>query len=151
SGKALANFSTVGANYFDALGVPILKGRAFSSSDSANSAPVAVVNETFVKTFFPGRDPVGSQIWVEVGGATPITKINVVGVSRDTKYGDIREKLDAVVFLPMMQETDGRVVRLLVKPRGRLDGVMPAIIKQAAAINPDISVEMRVVGQQVRD
>ena len=149
--KALANFSTVGPNYFAALGVPILKGRPFSAADTLTAAPVAVVNETFVRKFFPDREAVGSQIWIEVAEGTPLTKIEVVGVARDTKYGDIRDEFDPVVHLPMAQNSDGRLVRLLVKPRGRLDGVMAAITREVGRANPAISIEMRVIGQQVRD
>ena len=149
--KFLANFSTVGPNYFAALGVPILKGRPFSAADTATAAPVAVVNETFVRKFFPGREAIGSQIWIEVAEGTPLTKIEVVGVARDTKYGDIRDEFDPVVHLPMAQNSDGRLVRLLVKPRGRLDGVMAAITREVGRANPAISIEMRVIGQQVRD
>lgn len=149
--KALADFTTVGANYFAALNVPILKGRPFSTNDTATSAPVAVVNETFVRKFFPKRDAVGSQIWIEVAEGTPMTKVNVIGVARDTKYGDIREAFDPVVFIPMTQNAEMRLVRMLVKPRGRLDGVMASIVRELRAINPEISVEMTVIGQQVRD
>jgi putative ABC transport system permease protein len=53
--------------------------------------------------------------------------------------------------LPMAQNSDGRLVRMLVKPRGRLDGVMAAITREVGRVNPEISIEMRVIGQQVRD
>jgi len=149
--KALANFSTVGPNYFTAVGVPIVKGRAFSDADTLHAAPVAVVNETFAKKFFPDREAVGNRIWIEVAEGTPITKIEVVGISRDAKYGDIRDEFDPVVHLPMAQNSDGRMVRMLVKPRGRLDGVMAAITREVGRVNPEISIEMRVIGQQVRD
>ena len=149
--KALANFSTVGPNYFEALGVPIVKGRPFSAADTLNAAPVAVVNETFAKKFFPDREVVGNQIWIEVAEGTPVTKIDVVGISRDAKYGDIREEFDPVVHLPMAQNSDGRLVRILVKPRGRMDGVMATITREVGRVNPAISIEMRVIGQSVRD
>ena len=149
--KGLANFSTVGPNFFRALDVPVLKGRPFSEADTLNAAPVAIVNETFARKFFPDREAVGNRIWIEVAEGTPVTKIEVVGVSRDTKYGDIRDDFDAVVHLPMAQNSDGRLVRMLVKPRGRLDGVMAAITREVGRVNPEISIEMRVIGQQVRD
>ena len=149
--KALANFSTVGPNYFEALGVPIVKGRAFSPADALGAAPVAVVNETFVKKFFGDREAIGSQIWIEVAEGTPITKIAVVGISRDAKYGDIRDAFDPVVHLPMAQNSDGRLVRMLVKPRGRMDGVMAAVTREVSRVNPEISIEARVIGQSVRD
>ena len=149
--KALANFSTVGPNYFEALGVPIVKGRSISAADTLNAAPVAVVNETFAKKFFPDREVVGNRIWIEVAEGTPVTKIEVVGISRDAKYGDIREDFDPVVHLPMAQNSDGRLVRILVKPRGRMDGVMATITREVGRVNPAISIEMRVIGQSVRD
>jgi predicted permease len=149
--KVLANFSTVGTNYFDAVGVPILKGRGFSAADTLHSAPVAVVNETFARKLFPGREAVGSRIWIEVAEGTPITMIEVVGIARDTKYGDIRDEFDPVVHLPMAQNSDGRLVRLLVKPRGRMDGVMATITREVGRVNPEIAIEMRVIGQSVRD
>jgi putative ABC transport system permease protein len=149
--KAIANFSTVGPNYFAALSVPILKGRAFSDGDTLTAAPVAVVSETFARRFFADRDPIGSRIWIEPGAGTPITKIEVVGISRDTKYGDIRDEFDAVVHLPMAQNTDSRIVRMFVKPRGRVDGVMASITREVGRVNPEISVEMRAIGQVVRD
>jgi putative ABC transport system permease protein len=149
--KALANFSTVGPNFFEALGVPIVKGRPFSTADGIGAAPVAVVNETFARKFFPDQNVVGNRIWIEVAEGTPITKIEVVGISRDTKYGDIREAFDPVVHLPMAQNSDGRLVRILVKPRGRMDGVMAAITREVGRVNPAISIEMRVIGQSVRD
>jgi putative ABC transport system permease protein len=149
--KGLANFSTVGPNYFAALGVPIVRGRAFSDRDALQASPVAVVNETFAKKFLAGRDAVGSRIWIEVAEGRPITMIEVVGVSRDTKYGDIRDEFDPVVHLPMAQDSDGRLVRLLVKPRGRMDGVMAAIVGEVSRVNPAISIEMSIIGQVVRD
>jgi predicted permease len=149
--KALANFSTVGPNYFEALGVPIVKGRPISAADTLNAAPVAVVSETFAKKFFPDRDAVGNRIWIEVAEGAPVTKIEVVGISRDAKYGDIREDFDPVVHLPMAQNSDGRLVRILVKPRGRMDGVMATITREVGRVNPAISIEMRVIGQSVRD
>jgi len=149
--KALANFSTVGPNFFAALDVPILRGRTFTDADALHAAPVAVVNEAFARKFFAGADPVGKQIWIEVPEGTPVTKIEVVGLSRDTKYGDIRDQFDPVVHLPMAQNSDSRIVRLLVKPRGRMDGVMAAITRQVGAVNPEISIEMNVIDKIVRD
>ena len=51
----------------------------------------------------------------------------------------------------MAQNSDGRLVRMLVKPRGRLDGVMATITREVGRVNPEISIEMRVLGQAVRD
>jgi predicted permease len=151
SDKLLSNFTTVGANYFGALAIPILKGRGFAAQDDFGSPPVAVVNETFVEKFSSDADPIGRLLWIETAEGRPITKIQIIGVSRDTKYGDIRDRFEPLVHLPVTQNSDGRLARLLLTPHGRLDGLLPGITRKVAEIDPGISLEMRVIGQSVRN
>jgi len=148
--KALANFTTVGGSYFRTLGIPILKGRTFGSSDVRQSPPVAVVNEAFVRKFFPDRDPLGRLFWVETGPGQPIEKVEIVGVARNTKYQDIRDDFEPLVHVAVTQSGRFRdSARLLVKPRGAIERLMPAIARSVAEINPDISLELGVLSQSV--
>jgi len=87
-------FGVVDANYLRATGIPVLRGRDFSESDGENTLPVAIVNEAFVKKFFPDEDPIGRRI--EVGaprrllaedewmGSERVT-VTIVGVMRDNR------------------------------------------------------------------
>jgi hypothetical protein len=50
------------ADYFETMGIPIVRGRSFQSTDTASSGRVAVVNERFANTFWKGRDPIGQRI-----------------------------------------------------------------------------------------
>jgi putative ABC transport system permease protein len=58
------NWFDVSPEYFDALGVAMVKGRSFSSGDAAGTAPVAVINEALARRFFAGRDPLGQRVTV---------------------------------------------------------------------------------------
>jgi predicted permease len=149
--KSISNFATVGANFFDAVGIPILKGRSFSEQDDWSAPAVAIVNETFARQVSGDADPIGRYLWVEAAEGTPIKKIQIVGISRDTKYGDIKDKFEPLVQLPVTQNSDGRAAKMLFKPRGSIDGLMPAITRKVAEFNPEISLEMSVVGKAVRD
>jgi hypothetical protein len=80
------NFVT--QDWFDTYGIGIRQGRGFSSLDTATASPVTVVNEAFVRRFFPGRDPIG-QVIAEIAYTpdwtpTPRTIIGVVSDSVDT-------------------------------------------------------------------
>jgi predicted lysophospholipase L1 biosynthesis ABC-type transport system permease subunit len=110
-----------------------------------------VINETFARKTFPGDDPIGKQLWVEVGPGEPIEKRTIIGVARDTKYGDIRDDFEPLVHLPVAQSRDGGAIKLLIKPRGRLEGVIPSLLAQIAQVNPEISVQTAMLEQTVRD
>jgi predicted permease len=89
----------ISPGYFATLGVPLVSGRDFSRSDAPKAAPVAIVNEAMTRTFRPGADPVGRAF--SDGAPVPYT---VVGVARDTKYRNLREKTRMVLYLPISQQ-----------------------------------------------
>jgi putative ABC transport system permease protein len=60
--RALADFRVVQPDYFRTMGIPLLRGRDFSELDDATGAPVAIINETLARRFFPGEDPIGKLI-----------------------------------------------------------------------------------------
>ena len=77
-------FDSVQPNYFQTMGIQLLKGRAFTAQDGRDSPRVAIVNETFVKRYFPNEDPIGKRFTFGDGGPDA-QWITIVGVVRDTK------------------------------------------------------------------
>jgi putative ABC transport system permease protein len=78
------NTPKVSPDYFKALGVPIIRGRVFTASDTTDSAPVVVISESLAKKYFPNVDPVGQGLAPSGPGANPFAQI--VGVVGDVKY-----------------------------------------------------------------
>jgi predicted permease len=148
--KALSNFTRVSADYFALLGIPLVRGRTFGNADTQQAPPVAVVNEAFVGRLLSGVDPIGRLLWVETGPDQPVRKVEIVGVVRNTKYQDIREDFQPLVHLAASQSTEfDDEVRLVVKPRGNADAVMPSIARAVATVNPAINVQTRTISQSV--
>jgi predicted permease len=69
----------VGANYFETLRIPLVRGRRFSSRDLLNGVPVAIVNETMAQTFWPGTDPIGKVITLDLPYDQPREIVGIVG------------------------------------------------------------------------
>jgi len=88
----------VSPGYFSTFGVPLTRGRDFSTADTGAAPPVIVVNESMRRTFWGGGDPVGQTF----SGGEPVP-YTVVGVARDTKYRNLREKPRMVMYLPIAQ------------------------------------------------
>jgi predicted permease len=106
----------VGPDYFATLGIPIVAGRAITAQDDG---PVeyksAVVNETFARKYFPGRNPIGQRFGLvnEMKPASP--DIEVVGVIPDKKYRDLRETPPAQAFFPYFQGAKFRFMNVYLR------------------------------------
>ena len=82
---------------------PLLAGRNFDSGDSTHTPPVAVINQTLARRFFPGVNPIGRTYRAEGEGRRLDPVVEVVGVVKDAKYESLREETLPTVFLPTAQ------------------------------------------------
>jgi predicted permease len=92
-----AHADWVGPDHFRTLRIPLLAGREFSASDTATSPKVAVVNETLERHYFGSGPAVGRQFRWGHGA------IEIVGIVKDSKYRDLRETTQRVVYFPLLQ------------------------------------------------
>jgi len=90
----------VGDRYFEVLNIPILRGRAFTGRDTADAPAVAIVNDAMAKKYWPNRDALGATITIQ---STPPSTAQVVGVARTSKTGDIGERPQPFLYLPIEQ------------------------------------------------
>jgi predicted permease len=104
---------SVSDGYFRTLGIPILSGRGFDASDRPNTGNVAIVNQEFVRRFFPhGENPIGKGILMAVG--TPYqTAVSIVGVSAAIRRAGPGDKPLPQVFLPFAQSPSTEITVLL--------------------------------------
>jgi putative ABC transport system permease protein len=109
-----ANFSsamdTVDEEYFKTIGIPILRGRGFLASDTADSPRVAVVNDQFAKHYWPNADPMGKHIRLDNASGV---RLEIVGVARTIKYQDNSERPMDMVYLPLAQHPVSRMTLML--------------------------------------
>jgi len=93
-------FVTVSPGYFDTLKVPMLSGRSIQETDSHTSSAVAIVNETFVKQYFPRASPVGHHI---AFADSPASWIEIVGVVSDFSQRNPEEDSRPLAYFPVSQ------------------------------------------------
>jgi putative ABC transport system permease protein len=128
--------------YFDALGVHLVRGRPFDAHDGAPGLEHAIVNERFGEMYFPGQDPVGKRIQpVNPPGAAAAPWMTIIGVSPSIRQQPTiaLHELDPVVYVPRTPVA-GPVGWLLV--RGTADGtaIVPLIRQQVFSLDPALSL-----------
>jgi putative ABC transport system permease protein len=129
-----ATMDTVDEGYFDTMGVPIVRGRGFLASDTADAQPVAVVNQQFAKHYWPGADAVGKRIRLEKRGGAPV---EIIGVAETIKYRSAQEKPIDFVYLPLAQHPVPRMVLLTRSSGDPLQWVQP-VKEVVRALDPNL-------------
>ena len=133
----------VGPEYFDAIGLPILRGRGFTDADREGSPNVAVVTQTIANRFWPGEDPIGKQVRQAAG--SPV--ITVVGLVGDFHF---REHRQATPMLIRPYRQDFAQGNLVIRTQGALATLLPAIRKAVQAVDPDAAlVEARTMDEVI--
>jgi macrolide transport system ATP-binding/permease protein len=125
--------NTVDERYFDVMKTPIVRGRAFTTGDKADSARVAIVNEEFAKKYWPNQDAIGKKIRLN-DPSGPVAQ--VVGVAKTAKYIFIGEPALPFLYLPLTQHTQTRM-SLVVETFGDPATMTAPLREVVRSINPD--------------
>ncbi|HEV2669220.1 MAG TPA: ABC transporter permease [Blastocatellia bacterium] len=143
--KSWANFTPVSANYFETMGVRLLRGRVFSEAEMADSPPVTVINESLARSLWPNENPVGKRL--KQGSAeSQAAWREVIGMVSDVKWTVVDQDAPSHVYLPLALRNSnfaGLVVRTTDKPLALASTVERAI----HSIDKELPVTSRSMGQ----
>ena len=127
-------FNGVGPDYFDAMKIPMARGRGFTRADRDGAPPVVVVNESFARRFWPGEDPLGKGVSMN-GTDGPFGE--VVGVVRDGKYRSLTEEPVPYIYYPHLQRpTTSMTVQ--IRTGGDPSALVPALRREVRAAAPNL-------------
>jgi predicted permease len=135
-----ADWDAVTVGYFDAVRLPITRGRAFDARDRDGSTRVAIINETMAAELWPGQDPIGRQLYHQAGppGTTKEQPLEIVGVARDAKNGSLSDVRRNFIYVPTLQQYLSEVTFFV---RRTASGSRLAELRQAViAFDPNLPV-----------
>jgi predicted permease len=157
-----SSWDRVSPRFFETVGQPVIRGRGFTDSDTATSQKVAVVNQAFVRKFFPKEDPIGRHFGIFDQKYS--ASFEIVGVVADAKYTNPRSDVRTMYFRPLTQEMSGlteanflraegssmyinSVTLHFKSPPANLDAMMRKTLQN---INPNLTVsDLRSLDYQV--
>src|SRR5579862_6771872 len=117
-----STMDTIDEGYFTTFNIPILQGRDFLSSDTADSPRVAIVNEFFAKHYWPNQNAIGKRFRLDSSVGTPV---QIVGITQSVKYAGSSEKAMDFIYLPLSQHPIPRMILMLHSEGDPLQLVQP--------------------------
>jgi predicted permease len=133
----------IGPDYFRAVGIPILEGRAFTEDDLAASRRVAIINQTMARRYWPGRSPIGEPVYTEGFDHPPH---EVVGVARDHKVRSLGEEPRPYLHFPAQPS---RSISLVVRTTVLAEKALPALRAAVLRLEPNVVFTEDVAAAEV--
>ena len=132
-----SDFNQIGPDYFRTMKIPLLEGRDFGQSDTSDRPPVAIINETAARRFWPGQSPVGRRVIV---GRPPDEQAReIVAVVKDSKYRKLTEEVRPAVFTPFLQRYRGDMT-LHVRTAGEPATMLAAVRREVQALDASLPI-----------
>jgi predicted permease len=141
--------SEVGPGYFATLGIPVIAGRAITVQDEGPNK-YAVINESFARQYFPGRDPIGQRFGL-VNDMDPTSPdIEVIGVIPDRKYRDLRETPPAQAYFPYFQGPHFSFMNIYLRTQADPRQFEDALRNRMRDFDPHVPVvDLQIVNEQI--
>jgi putative ABC transport system permease protein len=141
-----AVFHAISSGYFKTMGIPLLRGREFTSRDTQKSVPVAIVNEAFAGKYWPGQNPVGKEIFDDYPKPKPVTRI--VGLVGNVRDNSLWGPPDAVIYHPYTQYMFADFAGTLVTKTRTPSSTAVAMQKAIHSVDPDAPIsQIRTMDQ----
>jgi len=146
--KALnSKLNEVGPGFFSQTGIPLIAGREFLDTDVDGAPKVAMVNETFVKQFCDGRNPIGRRMGTGRGDALDT---EIVGVVKDSHYASVRQTPPPIFYRPWRQDDGIGEISFYLRSELPPKQIIPQIRSVMRSIDSDVPIEdLRTLDDQV--
>jgi len=134
-----ASHLVVWGGYFQTLRIPLLAGRSFNEHDTKDSVPVVMVNDTFARQFFAGKNPIGERIRVDRASGTP-PALEIVGVVGSTRHESLATAPLPEFYIPASQEPDRRAHIVIRTREDKITGLESGVRNIIHELDPDVYV-----------
>jgi putative ABC transport system permease protein len=125
--------------FFEAMGVPIVRGRGFGADDRRDGVPVAVVNETFARTFLAGEDPIGRRYTRGDAAADDAVWVTIIGVAADTRRAGVTAPVRPETYVSY-EQFPRRTMNVLVRATREPISLVPEIRAIVRDLDPTLPI-----------
>ncbi len=134
-GKVLIEYNHISPEYFSVVGIPIVRGRAFTPAEARDGAPVVIVTQSTAKRLWPNEDPLAKTLREDSG-----REDSVIGVAKDAQVSHLGELSTAYLYFPAGSRDSLRTY-LLVRYAGNFAAIAKAIREVAESLDAEAPVD----------
>ena len=131
-------------DYFETMGIDLVRGRGFDQRDAGGGAHVAIINETMSRMLWPEQNPVGRRFTTDDPAQDDPHWLTVVGVVRDVRSYALDQPPLAIAYMPFAQSRTGFArfwgMSVVARTRGEPEALMPALRSEVHRLRPDLPV-----------
>lgn len=131
------NVAIVGPGYFKTMGIPLLQGREFSTTDVENTPGVVIINNFLAERYFPNENPIGKRVDM---GFRSGTMLQIVGVAADERHDTLQANLRPGMYLPTAQADRPLPVILLLRSSSDPAQLVAAVRKEVLELDSKLPV-----------
>src|SRR5947208_2078500 len=140
-----ADYRRASSGYFAAMGIPLLRGRVFDSTDGPNAPPATVISQALAQKYFPGTDPIGKHI--QFGNMDGDERLlEIVGI-----VGNVREGLDDIpaltIYANAFQRPQAYALSIVLRAQTDPATLVPAMRQTTRSLNPELPMTFRTLGE----
>jgi putative ABC transport system permease protein len=135
SERPVAGFQVATPDYFRAVGVPLRRGRVFSESDTDGAPPVAIINESFARRFYPNEDPLGQRIIIR----NQPQAHTIIGVVSDVRHFGPERDAGPEIYVAYSQFAIG-AVPLVVRTQQEPQALISAVRREIQTIDREVAI-----------
>jgi putative ABC transport system permease protein len=137
SGKLAAQYRRVSSHYFNAMGITVLQGRAFTERDTDNAPAVVIINEALARQFLPNQDPLGKQLLIDDG---PPRRREIVGIVRDVKHFSLDAEAKPEMYVPHLERPWPNMTLVVRATTDNHADLVAAVRGEIAALDRSLAV-----------
>jgi putative ABC transport system permease protein len=143
------NVRVADTGYFSAMGIPLMRGRTFTDFEAKEARHVVLINQAMAQKHFPGEDPLGKRINVDMFENPRLTEI--VGIVGDVKYDSLTDEAEPTVYFPHSELTYA-FMTLVIRTNGDPAAMAPTVQRELRAMDSDQPVsDVRTMNQVMAD
>jgi len=141
-----AEYRKASEGYFPAMGIPLLRGRMFEQSDTADSPHVALISQSLVEKYWPNEDPIGKRI--QFGNMDgDVRLLNVIGIVGDVRDYGLESKVRPAVYAYSFQRPPSSNTSIVVRANIDPSALIPAMRGELESLSRDVPANFRTVEQ----
>jgi predicted permease len=150
--RGSSKFTWVSTQYFETMQVPVLSGRDFNGRDTESAPRVAVVNETFIRQYCGGKNPIGKTIRSIAEPNYSAAAYQIVGIVRDAKYANLRDATPPEVFGAAQQyPAEGPWGPIFIRSSAPMSSLISTVKDRLGRQYPAMQIDFHVFQTQIRD